>query len=419
MVQFYFFSAIVMLTAFLSYLNTRFLKLPSSIGVMMLSTVFSFLLIGVNLARPDALSSLTSEINKLDFSKVVFDVMLCFLLFAGAMHTDYAQLRQNRKSIVLFSFVSVLLSTFLVGGIIYFLSALFGEPMNFLYALLFGALISPTDPIAVLGILTKANVPKTDEINIVGESLFNDGIGVVVFVSLLSILDNGIASVRATDILVLFCREAIGGVALGLAVGYVIFILLKSIDDYETEVIITLAGVMAGNWLAHSLHVSGPLAMVVAGLMTGHKARREAMSSATEMYVDKFWHLLDGLLNAVLFVLMGLKVISIRYEHQFLFIALCAIPLLIVARYAALIIPYSVARRLLAIDQKTIQLMTWGGLRGGLSIAMALSLSDQIPVRDELIFVTYVVVFFSIFVQGLTIERFAKKIYPGTGNYLP
>jgi CPA1 family monovalent cation:H+ antiporter len=357
------------------------------------------------------LQPLISMIRDLDFSKIVLDVLLCFLLFAGAMHTDYNQMRHNRKSIVIFSLASVLISTFLIGTVIYYLSVLFGMPINYLYALLFGALISPTDPIAVLGILTKANVPKSAEINIVGESLFNDGIGVVVFISLMTIIKDGIETVHISDIMLLFVREAFGGIALGLVAGYIIFILLKSIDDYETEVIITLAMVLGGNWLAHDIHVSGPLAMVVAGLMTGHKSKKEAMSDTTQLYVDKFWHLIDVLTNAILFVLIGLKILSIHYELRYLILSVCMIPLLLFCRYIALFIPFYAAKKWLIISKKTLKLMTWGGLRGGLSIAMALSLPDNIPVKDELVFLTYIAVFFSIFVQGLTVERFAKRLF--------
>lgn len=401
----------VILVAIFAYTNKIVLKLPFTIGLMLISSVFSIILIAIDYFIPSMHMGFKQLIEELDFSKIVIDVMLCFLLFAGAMHTDYNQLKKNKRSIILFSFVSVILSTFFIGGVIYYISMLVGIEMNFLYALLFGALISPTDPVAVLGILTKANVPKKAEINIVGESLFNDGIGVVVFISLLSVLNKGIEKVTFTDILLLFAQEALGGLLLGLGIGYLIYILLKSIDDYETEVIITLAAVLGGNWLAHSIHVSGPLAMVVAGLMTGHKSKQEAMSDNTQLYVDKFWHLMDVLLNAILFVLIGLKIMSIHFEWSYFIIAIVAIPFLIFSRYIALVIPFSITKKWLDIDKKTIKLMTWGGLRGGLSIAMALSLSDAIPVKDGLVFLTYIVVFFSIFIQGLTIEKYANKLF--------
>ncbi len=411
MFGFYFITAVLILTSIFAYINTKFLKLPATIGLMFLSTVFSIVLIIYNYFSPDTLQPLINTINELDFSQIVIDIMLCFLLFAGALHTDYNQLRSNRVSIVLFALFSVIISTFLIGGALYFITSLFDVHINFLYALLFGALISPTDPVAVLGILTKAKVPKIAEINIVGESLFNDGIGVVIFISLLTIINKGVDHVQISDIGLLFLQEAVGGVLLGLVIGYIIYLLLKSIDDYETEVIITLAAVLGGNWLAHVIHVSGPLAMVVAGLMTGHKSKREAMSDNTQLYVYKFWHLIDVLMNAVLFVLIGLKILSIHYEREFLIIALCLIPLILISRYIALIIPFSISKKWLQISKSTIKLMTWGGLRGGLSIAMALSLPNTFAIKDELVFITYVVVFFSIFVQGLTVEKLAAKIY--------
>lgn len=411
MVAFYFVTAVVVLTAIFAYINKKIFKLPATIGLMLISTMFSLMLIVVNYISPQLLLGITQAIYGFDFSEIVIDIMLCFLLFAGALHTDYNHLKSNRKSIILFALFSVLISTFLIASALYYIVMLFGAEINFIYALLFGALISPTDPVAVLGILTKAKVPKTDEINIVGESLFNDGIGVVVFISLLAVINKGVESVTVSDISLLFLREAAGGVILGFVIGYIIYYLLKSIDDYETEVIITLAAVLGGNWLAHSIHVSGPLSMVVAGLMTGHKSKKEAMSDTTKLYVDKFWHLMDVLMNAILFVLMGLKILTIQFEWDYLWIALCIIPLLILCRYIALIIPFTLSRKWLNISKSTITMMTWGGLRGGLSVAMALSLPSSFAVKNELVLITYVVVFFSIIVQGLTIEKLAKKIY--------
>lgn len=404
-------TSLVVLSATFAYLNKKFIKLPISIGLMFLGTILSVLLIIYSKVFPNSVIIIKEIIDNLDFSKIVLEVLLSFLLFAGAMHTNYNELKENKRSIILFAFVSVLLSTFFVAGTLYIIAMFIGFQVKFLYCLLFGALISPTDPIAVLGILTKANVPKTAEINIVGESLFNDGIGVVVFITLLSIINLGIDHVSVVDILSLFVKEAGGGIALGLAIGYLIFIVLKSIDDYETEVIITLAAVMGGTWLAQSLHVSGPLAMVVAGLMTGHKAKKEAMSDTTRLFVDKFWHLIDVLMNALLFVLMGLKFVSIEFNYKYLLIGLIALPFFILARYLSLILPFNVLKKWLNVKKETILLMTWGGLRGGLSIAMALSLNDSISSKDMFVLITYVVVMFSIFVQGLTVERFARRIY--------
>ena len=403
--------ALVIISAIFAYINKRVLKFPITIGLMLLSTLLSFALLLIHFFSPGILAPITNIIQSLDFSTIVLDILLSFLLFAGALHVNYEDLKQNRISIILFAFFSVLISTFLVGGVLYFLTSLIGTQIDFLYCLLFGALISPTDPIAVLGILTKAKVPKRAEINIVGESLFNDGIGVVVFITLLSFINKGYENVNFIDIPIYFFKEAGGGVLLGFVIGYIIYYALKSIDDYEVEVMITLAAVMGGNWIAQSLHISGPLAMVVAGLMTGHKSKNEAMSDKTSLYVDKFWYLIDSLMNAVLFVLIGLKILSIKFEWSYLFIGLLTIPLLILCRYIALSIPFYLTKKWLSITKKTILLMTWGGLRGGLSIAMALSLSENISVKNELVFITYVIVMFSIFIQGLTVEKVANKIY--------
>lgn len=403
--------ALVVISAIFAYVNKKLFQLPLTIGLMFLSTLLSLTLLVLNFFYPDLLTPITKIIKELDFSSIVLDILLSFLLFAGALHTDYAQLRKNKISIILFAFFGVIISTFLVAGTLYFLTGFIGVQIPFLYCLLFGALISPTDPIAVLGILTKANVPKTAEINIVGESLFNDGIGVVLFVSLLAIITKGFDNINFVDIPILFFKEAGGGVLLGFVLGYCIYYTLKSIDDYETEVMITLAAVMGGNWLAQYLHISGPLAMVVAGLMTGNKTKREVMSDLTSTYVEKFWHLIDVMMNAILFVLIGLKILSIRFEWSFLWLSLLMIPLLILCRYIALSIPFHLSKKWLIISKKTLMLMTWGGLRGGLSIAMALSISESITVKDELVFITYVIVMFSIFIQGLTVGTVAKKIY--------
>lgn len=403
--------ALVVVSAVFAYVNKRLLKFPITIGLMFLSTLLSLTLLLLNFLYPTLLEPITKLIKELDFSSIVLDILLSFLLFAGALHTDYVQLKRNKVSIILFAFFGVLISTGLVAATLYFLTDLLGVQIPFLYCLLFGALISPTDPIAVLGILTKAKVPKTAEINIVGESLFNDGIGVVLFVSLGAIISKGFNNVNFIDIPILFFKEAGGGVMLGFILGFCIYYALKSIDDYETEVMITLAAVMGGNWLAQSIHVSGPLAMVVAGLITGHKTRREVMSDITSTYVDKFWHLLDVLMNAILFVLIGLKILSIHFEWSFLWLSLLMIPLLILCRYIALSIPFHLSKKWLIISKKTLKLMTWGGLRGGLSIAMALSISENIEVKDELVFITYVIVMFSIFIQGLTVEKVAHNIF--------
>lgn len=402
---------LVVLLASFAYINKKTFNLPLTIGIMLLGTVFSLLILIANKISNNAFIEIKNIISTLDFSKIVLEILLSFLLFAGALHTNFEDLKENKASIILFSFFSVLISTFLIAGGLFVVILFFQINISFIYCLLFGALISPTDPIAVLGILTKLNVPKTAEINIVGESLFNDGVGVVIFVTLLTMINQGIENVTFIKVIELFFVEAIGGVLLGIALGYLLYMLLKSIDDYEVEVILTLAAVMGGNSIAQLLHVSAPLAMVVAGLFTGDKTKKKAMSDKTKVYVEKFWHLIDILMNTLLFGLIGLKISTIQYQNKFLIIALIIIPVIILARYISLFIPFSLGKKWINFEKKTIYLMTWGGLRGGLSIAMALSINGESEIKSLFVFLTYIIVMFSIFVQALTLKNIIKAVY--------
>ena len=332
-------------------------------------------------------------------------------MFAGALHVDFASLKSQRGPIIIFATLGVLVSTFLVGGITYGLLQLLNIPVAFIYCLLFGALISPTDPIAVLGILKKAGVPKKLETKIVGESLFNDGIGVVVFLTIFEIATAGSGHFHISEIGILFLEEVGGGILLGLGLGFVAYRLMKTIDNYEVEVLITLAIVMGGYLLASQLHFSGPLAMVVAGIMIGHERfRTSTMSDVTEVYVDKFWELLDMLLNAILFVLIGLEIVILKLEPNFIIAGLLLIPLVLLSRFLALAGPIQFFKKRLEFVPKTNLIMTWGGLRGGISIALALSLSSEMP-RELIVTITYIIVVFSIIVQGLTVGKLVKKVY--------
>lgn len=396
----------------LAYLNTRFLKLPDAIGVMVLSLLFSLGMLGLNAIAPSLLEQVRQGVAQIDFGEVLFDVMLSFLLFAGAFHTDAARLRVERRSVMLFAFVGVLLSTFFVGTGLYYVGNGLGFDLPYLLCLLFGALISPTDPIAVLGILAKFRLPESVKINIVGESLFNDGVGVVVFATIYEMVVGGSDQITIGHISLTFLEEAGGGVLFGLALGYLLYWLLRSINHYQTEVLLTVAGVMGGYLLAQKLHISGPLAMVVAGLLVGDKARQDAMSHQTEEYVDKFWELVDSILNALLFVLIGLELLVIPFSNGPWTIYLLVILLVLVARYLAIIIPFTLARRWLDLDTNAPLMLTWGGLRGGLSVAMALSIPDSIPQKAFIVTITYVVVLFSVIGQGLTMERLIRRLYP-------
>jgi len=400
---------LIILSAGFAFINTRFLKLPFTIGLMIIAIVFTVGITVVGSFNHYILDEAKLLIQSIDFETALLDVMLSFLLFAGALHTKLDALKKQKGPIALFATIGVVLSTFLIGSMMYYLFLAFNYPIDYIYCLLFGALISPTDPIAVLGILKDANAPKKLETKIVGESLFNDGVGVVVFIVLFKIAQQGLDSMSFGDVGLLFIEEVIGGIVLGLVAGWGAFRLMKVIDHYETEVIITLALVMGISALAHYLHVSGPLAVVVAGIFLGNKAPKIAWSETTHVYVDKFWELLDVLLNAILFVLIGLELLVISMNGDYLIFGLIAIPIALLARYIALAGPVKLFEKKLDFIPKTNLIMTWGGIRGGISIALALSLEPQME-RELFLTVTYVIVVFSIIAQGLTIGTLVKRV---------
>lgn len=400
---------LTVLSALFAYINTKFLKLPFTIGLMIIAMCFTLLIIIFGQFDHDVLDKSKELIGSIDFKTVLLEVMLSFLLFAGALHTKLEDLAKQRGPILLFATFGVLVSTFLVGGIFYFATSWLGHPIDFIYCLLFGALISPTDPIAVLGILKSANAPQKLETKIVGESLFNDGVGVVVFLVILSIAESGVASIEAEEVGFLFFEEVFGGIALGLILGWIGVKIMSSIDHYETEVMITLALVMGIYALASWAHFSGPLAVVVAGIFIGNKSPHTAWSDTTKNYVDKFWELIDVFLNAILFVLIGFELLIVTINGEYLMLGLIAIPITLLARYLALSGPIYLFNRKLEFIKKTDLIMTWGGIRGGISIALALSLQPEME-RELFLTVTYVIVVFSIIGQGLTIGPLVKRI---------
>lgn len=401
---------LVVVSAAFAYINERFVKLPYTIGAMVITIVMSMILTIAGWVEPSLTNPLKDLISQIDFSKVLLEILLSFLLFAGALHTNFDQLKVQRGPILAFATFGVLVSTFLIGGVMYFVLGLLGLNIEFIYCLLFGALISPTDPIAVLGILKKVGVPKKLETKIVGESLFNDGVGVVVFLTIFAIAQKGLENITIGEIGFLLLEEVVGGIALGALLGYIAFKLLKSIDEYSVEVLITIAIVMGGYLLAQKLHFSGPLAVVVAGLIVGHDTVKDtSMSELTEMYVDKFWETWDALLNGILFVLIGLEILILPFERAYIIAGLIAIPLILIARWIALGIPIIVYKKKLDFVPNTGFMMTWGGLRGGISIALALTLTQDMH-KDPFIIITYVVVIFSIVVQGLTIGKVTNAL---------
>ena len=383
--------------------------MPNTIGLMIITIIFTLGVLLLSYVDPTLLNLEKSIIANIDFKTLLLDEMLSFLLFAGALHTNFEQLKIQRWPILLFSTLGVLTSTFLVGGMMFFILQLFNFTIDFIYCLLFGALISPTDPIAVLGILKKAGVPKKLETKIVGESLFNDGVGVVVFLTIFQIAKSGVSNTSVLDVIQLFGQEVFGGIVLGLVLGWISYRLMKSINDYDIEVIITLAAVMGGTVIAQKLHLSAPLAMVTAGLIIGNdRVRASSMSEITERYVDKFWELLDILLNAILFVLIGMEMLILVLDGKYILAGCLAIPIVLVCRYISLFLPIHLFKEKLEFVPKTNLIMTWGGLRGGISIALALSLTSEMN-RDLILVITYVVVVFSIVVQGLTVGNLVHK----------
>ncbi len=401
---------LIVLSALFGFVNVRFLKLPITIGLMLITIVFTLLILGIGYFDKTLLIKEKEFISQIDFKTVLLDGMLSFLLFAGALHTNFEQLKVQRKPIFIFATLGVLASTFLIGGLMFLIMEFIGLPVNFIYCLLFGALISPTDPIAVLGILKKAQVPKKLETKIVGESLFNDGVGVVIFLTIFQIAKSADASFEIMEVVKLFGLEVLGGIALGAALGFGAYRMMKSIDNYDVEVIITLAAVMGGTLLAHQIHVSAPLAMVTAGLIVGNDTiRGTSMSEITEVYVDKFWELIDVLLNTVLFVMIGMEMLVLTFEGKYVIAGLIGIPIVLLSRYISLWLPINFYAKKLDFVPKTNLIMTWGGLRGGISIALALSLTADMN-RELFLVVTYIIVVFSIIGQGLTVGPLVKRI---------
>ena len=392
------------------YVNHRFLRLPATSGTLAVSLVSSLAVLLADAIFPhlELASSVATFVDRIDFNETLMHGMLSFLLFAGALHVDLQGLRANKWTIGSLSTVGVLLSTAIVGGLTWWIFALVGLSVPFVVCLTFGALISPTDPIAVMGLLKELRAPRDLEVQIAGESLFNDGIGVVLFFAMTSLagLSPGghDATLGPAGLLTFFARQVAGGVVLGLGLGYLGYRALKSINDHPTELLITLALAMFVYTLSFWIHVSGPIAVVVAGLLIGNPGRQFAMTARTREHVDAFWSMIDEILNAVLFLLIGLQVIGIRGEAHALSAALLAIPIALVARFVSVAAPVAAMTLRGRFVNGIVPILTWSGLRGGLSVAMALSL-PRFPGRNVVLACTYAVVVFSILVQGLTVRR--------------
>lgn len=404
---------LITLSALLSYINYKYVKLPTTIGLLLISLLMSLAIIaagklGFNIEEPAR-----KILAEIDFNQALMNGMLSALLFAGALHVHLDQLAKQKWVIATLASVGVITSTFLIGFAAYIIFPLLGLEIPFIYCLLFGSLISPTDPIAVLGILKTVGAPKSLETKIAGESLFNDGVAVVVFLVILGFVATGqdghTTEFSLSAVFMLFMQEAIGGAIFGFITGYIVYKMLSSIDNYQVEVLLTLALVLGGYSLAMYLHISGPIAVVVAGLLIGNTGRRFAMSDKTREHLDTFWELVDEILNAILFVLIGLEVLVLTFAESYLWTGLIMIPVTLLARFIAVGIPIQLMQRTRSFSPRVVRVLTWGGLRGGISIALALSLPAG-PEREAILVITYVIVVFSIVVQGLTI---GKLIEPG------
>ncbi len=406
---FIFFSILITLAAVFAYINVRFFKLPLGILFITMGAIISLALMTAGHLFPSFTQLIKQKLSSIDFSEFLLGIVLSFLLFAGSLRLNLTQIKASAKSITVFATVGVLISTFLIGTLAFYLLHLFKLDVPYINCLLFGALISPTDPVAVLSIFKEAKIPDSIKIKIEGESLFNDGIGIVAFVTIMQVAGNGIENLNFSSVLFLFLREAVGGIIAGFIIGYIGYRLVRSIDHFQTEILITLAMVMGGYSLCHFLHVSGPLAMVVAGLITGNKSLEEAMSDTTRDYTEKFWEITDEILNAILFILIGLQLVIISFQFNLLIIGLIMAILLILVRYISLWLPAFSFFFKKDLKDKTLEIMTWGGLRGGISIALALSL-PQSMYKEFFVPVTFVIVLFSIIVQGFTMKWFVKKL---------
>ena len=400
---------LISVSALFAYINQRFIGLPTTIGVLIIAMLVS---VSISVMGAFGFASLETYaqdlLSSIDFNETLLHGMLSFLLFAGAMHVNLNELREQKWLILSLATVGVCISTFLVGTATYYLLSALSCHLPYLYCLIFGALITPTDPIAVMATVKRLGIDKELETAIAGESLFNDGVGVVVFTVLVLLL-NSSEHIDAAHVGIIFLEEAVGGIVFGVLLGAVGYYLINSIDNYKVEIMITLALVMGGYGLALYLHTSGPIAIVVAGLLTGNVLRKHAMSDKTRQSVDVFWELIDEILNVILFALIGLEILVIPFESEWFVAALLLILVVILVRTISVGLPVRIISLKVPVAPNLVKILVWGGLRGGISVALALSLPEG-EARDLILFLTYVVVVFSIIVQGLTIGPFIKKL---------
>jgi len=409
-------AALIGLSAVFGYINHRYLRAPHTIGLVLIALAASVSILIIEFAVPGSNvgTLITGMLDQIDFHEALMHGMLSFLMFAGALHLDLSVLRRRYRAIGVMATLGILISTFVIATGVWLLLELLGFPIPFIWALVFGALISPTDPVAVLGLFRTVDVPETLEAKMAGESLFNDGVGVVVFTVVLGSAVSATADGGGLGYLEtagLFVGEVLGGSMLGLVAGYAGYRAMHRIDEHNLEVLITLAVVMVTYAIAIRAHMSGPIAMVVAGLFIGNKGMKYAVSDNTRDYVQKFWSLLDEILNSVLFLLIGLEVLIIARTGFGFWIGILVIPITLFGRWLSVYLSISILGRWETFTKGAVPVLTWGGLRGGIAVALALSLPAN-EYRPVILSITYAVVLFSIVVQGLTVRRLVERIVP-------
>ncbi|MCQ6956945.1 cation:proton antiporter [Mucilaginibacter aquariorum] len=401
---------LVILSAIYSYINARWLKLPGTIGIMTLAIIGSVLTIIVDRLNPSIADHLTVLAKNINFSTTVLNIMLGFLLFASAFNLDVRKLKKEMRPVFILSTLGVIVSTAIFGTLLYWVTGLIDIKIPYIYCLLFGALVSPTDPVAVAAIITGSKLPNNLETIISGESLFNDGIGLVLFITLLEITQSGTDNIDFAKAAILFVQEVFGGIAMGAITGYMAFKLMKSIDHFQTIVLVSLSLVMLNSVVATLLHLSIPLAVVTAGLLAGGRSINVDNKDHSHQALEKFWTLIDELLNTMLFVMIGLQMVNLPFIQNYWFTGAIGILVLLGARWMSIMLPLTFLRRSLNINYNSINILTWAGLRGGISIALALALPAS-PYRHFILSGTYFIVIFSIIIQGLTLNRVINVAY--------
>ena len=404
---------LVIVSAFFSYINARFTKLPGTIGIVLIATISSVIILITDKSNPASARFLTTLAKNINFSKVLLNIMLGFLLFSSSFNLDGEKLKKAMRPVFILSTLGVILSTTIFGFLLFYLAPFFHIHMPLIYCFLFGALVSPTDPVAVSAIIKNSKLPAHLETIISGESLFNDAVGLVLFVIILQITQVGEENIELVKVIMLIVKEVLGGIAAGAILGYLAQRLMKSVTDFQTIVLISLALVMGLSVLATILHFSIPLAVVTAGLFAGSHSINQDNKERSHEALEKFWQLIDELLNTILFVMIGLQLINLPYVNNYWVTGGISIVMILIARWFSIMLPLTFLRHTLRINYSNINIMTWAGLRGGISIALALSLPNT-PYRHLILSGSYFIVIFSVIVQGLTLNAMINRAAKST-----